>query len=79
MPPNERADLSAGPIANAVHDSTTTWYALLHPPRHLWVKCSSCAFSAINETNLLRRSGWQETATTPRKYRCGECAEASSS
>lgn len=59
-------------------DSSTTWFLILHPPRRLWVTCSACGFSAINETNLLRRNGWQETATTPRRYRCGECAEAAS-
>ena len=52
------------------------WYPILHPPRRpLWVQCVSCWYSALNELNQLRRAGWEESVTTPRRYRCGECAE----
>lgn len=57
-----------------VQTSARFRYAILHPPRRLWVTCSYCGYSALNELNMLRRSGWQETADTPRSYRCGDCA-----
>ena len=51
----------------------TAWRTLSRPPRRLWVLCSSCRYSAINEDKALR--GWQESTATPRRYRCSECAE----
>lgn len=72
MPPDERAGLSAGP--SAATDDATTWYLILHPPRRLWVPCCRCHFSGLNELNQLRRAGWRESATTPRRYLCPECS-----
>lgn len=51
-----------------------SWQPIEHHPRRLWVACIGCGYSAINEDRQLR--GWQETATTPRRYRCAECSEA---
>lgn len=48
------------------------WRPLTHP-RHLWIRCSVCRFSTINEDKHLR--GWEETSTTPRSYRCPACSE----
>ncbi len=50
-----------------------TWRPLSRPPRRLWIACSTCRYSTINEDKALR--GWQETATTPRRYRCRYCSE----
>ena len=36
--------------------------------------CISCDATAVNETNALRRNGWQETFEAPRRFRCGRCA-----
>jgi hypothetical protein len=33
----------------------------------------SCRCSTLNEDKAL--PGWQETVTTPKFYRCGECAD----
>lgn len=72
MPP-ENAERR--PREDAAQTAASQWYAILHPPRRLWVGCSQCRYSALNELNQLRRAGWQETADTPRRYRCGDCAE----
>jgi len=64
------------PSLGAAQTVATQWYALLHSPRQLWVPCSGCGYSGLNELNQLRRAGWQETATTPRRFRCGDCAES---
>ena len=50
-----------------------SWQPLRHPPRRLWVACIDCRYMALNEDKALR--GWQESAGTPRIYRCAECAE----
>lgn len=76
MLPNSKGDPSRAALTAADVDSTTAWYAILHPPRHIWVKCCECGYSAVNELNMLRRAGWSETAVTPRRYRCGDCSEA---
>lgn len=80
MPPETQRwpEPKARTTANAETDSTTTWYLIKHQPRRLWVGCATCHYSAINELNLLRRAGWQETSDTPRRYRCGDCAELAS-
>jgi hypothetical protein len=54
----------------------TTWRPVTRPPRQRVVICEVCRRSTINETNLLRREGWTESAQVPRIYRCGECAAA---
>jgi hypothetical protein len=51
------------------------WRPLSRPPRRLWVACSECHYSSINEDKVLR--GWQESVSTLRRYRCAECSEAS--
>jgi hypothetical protein len=40
------------------------------------VTCVGCGRAAVNESNGMHRSGWQETLNTPRAYRCGDCAVA---
>ncbi len=52
------------------------WRKLSHPPRRLWVACSTCGHAAVNESNRLRRANWQESISTPRRYRCSDCAIA---
>lgn len=64
--------------AAAAGDDSTVWYLIRHSLRHLWLKRGTCGFSYINDVNSLRRAGWQETADTPRRYRCRECSEAAS-
>ena len=51
----------------------SSWRPLSRPPRKLWVRCSTCRTSTLNEDRHLR--GWQESTSTPRRYRCAECAE----
>jgi hypothetical protein len=43
-------------------------------PRIVRLSCCGCGGGAINESNRLRREGWQETVGTPRRYRCGGCS-----
>jgi len=68
-------DGNATTLPRGVAVVLSSWRALSRPPRRLWVPCSSCHFSTINEDKALR--GWQETTTKPRRYRCDECVERS--
>jgi hypothetical protein len=72
MPPNAERR----PLEDAAQTVAPQWYAILHPPRRLWVLCSGCGYSAFNELNTLRRWGWTDSADSPRRYRCGDCDEA---
>ena len=51
----------------------SSWRPLTRPPRRLWVRCWCCLTSTLNEDRHLR--SWQESITTPRCFRCDECAE----
>ena len=73
-----RPNAERRPREDAAETIAPLWYAILHPPPRLWLLCSECHYSALNELNQLRRAGWTETATTPRRYRCGGCSEAAS-
>lgn len=50
------------------------WRPIKRPPRVRSFSCSVCGRMTINETNILRREGWQETANPPHRYRCGDCS-----
>lgn len=52
---------------------SAAWRALSRSPRKLWVACSRCRYSSINEDKALK--GWQETVSLPRRYRCSDCSE----
>lgn len=57
--------------------TSTRWQRLTRPPRRLWVACSTCGYSHLNETNRLRRDKWEESSVgRHRQYRCGSCAAA---
>jgi hypothetical protein len=51
-----------------------SWQPLTHPPRRLLIGCWECHAFEVNESNRLRRLGWQESSRAPRLYRCGDCA-----
>ena len=70
-----RPDAERRPREDAAQTVLPVWYLIAHPPRRLWVQCSRCPFSGLNELGQLRRSGWTESADTPRRYLCGACSE----
>ncbi len=51
------------------------WQPFAHSPRHPLVTCAICGDRLVNESNILRRHGWQETTSTPRRYPCGPCGQ----
>jgi hypothetical protein len=51
------------------------WHAVAAGGRTPLLVCVLCHAREVNETNRLRRGGWQETAGGPRLFRCGTCAE----
>lgn len=52
------------------------WQAVAHSPRTLMVACVECRRGVVNESNQMRRAGWQELRFGRSwVYRCGRCAE----
>lgn len=56
--------------------SATGWELIHHNPRTLIVVCIQCQRGVVNETNQMRRAGWQESTFSSRRiYRCGDCSK----
>ena len=55
---------------------TALWRPVVTGGRVPFVVCLVCRARELNETNRLRRAGWQETTGGRRVFRCGACAIA---
>ena len=54
-----------------------TWQTVRRGGRTPMLVCVTCHARCVNETNALRRAGWQEARTSHGlRFRCGDCATA---
>lgn len=57
-------------------DRYLAWQPIVHGARTPIVSCWRCRASIINETNAMRRAGWQQARWgRGLVFRCGKCAE----
>ena len=74
-PPHCRSTYIGAAVVVAAVAPPQGWEPIHHNPRTLIVLCYQCQRGVVNETNQMRRSGWQELSVGSRRvYRCGRCS-----